>query len=280
MVEISIVMPVYNGADYICEAIQSILEQSFTNYELIILDDGSTDQTVEIIRRFHDPRIVLYTQPHDFIKSLNHGLEKAIGKYIARMDADDIMHPERLKIQYNIMEVEPSIDFCGSWYTLFGEKMKDKKVVPIYSGRVDTPLLTLLVKNVFCHPTMMMRKCFLEKHDLNYQNYSYAEDYKLWVEAAKCGACFYVEPQSLLYYRVSDTQICHTKRPEQRESSLRIKDELIDYILSCFEKNSQAKDYYRILQRLEQEEQIDYDMKVNHMCHLFDYNKSSINVPV
>ncbi|MGL5227941.1 MAG: glycosyltransferase family 2 protein [Bacteroidales bacterium] len=86
-----------------------------------MVDDGSTDDTKDIIRSFTDNRIKLICNEHDFIGSLNLGLKESSGKYIARMDADDIMHPDRLKIQYNIMEEEPEITVSGSWIIVFGE---------------------------------------------------------------------------------------------------------------------------------------------------------------
>ena len=111
---ISIVMPAYNAEKYIKEAIDSIIGQSFSNFECIIIDDGSTDSTRDIIRSYNDERIVLLEKKHDYIASLNRGMNAPKGKYLARMDADDIMHPDRLKIQYAVMEAEPSITVCGT----------------------------------------------------------------------------------------------------------------------------------------------------------------------
>ena len=134
---VSVVMPVYNVARYIDEAMESILNQSFPNFELIIVDDGSTDDTVERIKGYKDSRIRLYRHDHDFIGSLNLGLQEARGKYVARMDADDMMHVDRLRIQYNIMELEPSIDCCGSWFTMYDEATGAKRLVPMVSGKIE-----------------------------------------------------------------------------------------------------------------------------------------------
>lgn len=97
-------MAVYNGEKYITAAIKSVLNQTFGNFEFIIMDDGSTDGTLDIINSFKNKRILLIKNKHNYINTLNTGLEKASGKYIARMDADDIMHIDRLSIQYAIME--------------------------------------------------------------------------------------------------------------------------------------------------------------------------------
>jgi glycosyltransferase involved in cell wall biosynthesis len=101
---VSIVMSMYNAEKYLGETIDSILEQIFTDFELIIVDDGSTDNSVNIVKAYTDGRIKLVLCEHDYINSLNTGLFCATGKYIARMDADDIMPVDRLEIQYEFME--------------------------------------------------------------------------------------------------------------------------------------------------------------------------------
>ena len=133
-IAISLVTPTYNTERYIREAIDSILCQSFTDFECIVVDDGSTDNTRDIIRSFDDRRIVLIENKHDFIGSLNLGLDTARGRYIARMDADDIMHPDRLKIQHTIMETEPSITVCSTWMRQFGENVPAGNIAASLSG--------------------------------------------------------------------------------------------------------------------------------------------------
>ena len=100
MVEISVCMPSYNASQYIGECIDSVLNQSFTDFKFVIVDDGSTDNTVQIIKEYADSRIRLIENDHDFIESLNTSIRLAEGKYIARMDSDDIMMPNRLIIKY------------------------------------------------------------------------------------------------------------------------------------------------------------------------------------
>lgn len=104
MPEITVLMPVRNGERYIKESIDSVLNQTLTDFEFLIIDDGSTDRTVEIIQGYTDKRIRLVRKEHQFIQNLNEGLELASGSYIARMDADDIMHTERLRIQLKTYE--------------------------------------------------------------------------------------------------------------------------------------------------------------------------------
>ena len=107
MKSITVCLPVYNGSEYIGECINSILHQTFKDFELLIVDDGSTDDTCAVIEGFDDPRIKVVRNRHDYIGSLNLMLSSADGKYIARIDADDIMMPDRLEYQYAFMEAHP-----------------------------------------------------------------------------------------------------------------------------------------------------------------------------
>ena len=114
---ISIVMPTYNTPlEYLKESVESVLKQTFADFELLVVDDGSTEmQGVEWIQTLKDRRVRLIRCPHDFIDSLNRGIAESKGRYIARMDADDLMLPNRLQVQYDFMEEHPEIDICGSW---------------------------------------------------------------------------------------------------------------------------------------------------------------------
>jgi glycosyltransferase involved in cell wall biosynthesis len=112
---ITVLMPAYNAQDYIREAIESVLAQTFTDFEFIIVNDGSTDSTEEIIRSYKDERIKLINQPNaGVIGALNTGLQYAKGKYTARFDADDVCYPQRLKVQYEFMEAHPEYVLTGS----------------------------------------------------------------------------------------------------------------------------------------------------------------------
>lgn len=224
-------MPVYNCENFLKEAIDSVLNQSFTDFEFLIIDDGSTDRTLSIIESYKDERIVLIRNEHNFIGSLNCGLARARGKYIARMDADDIMHQDRLKVQYTVMEECPEIDICSSWMYAFGKDVS-KTLLSTLSGQVVSPVITLLKYNFVYHPTVMYRTEFMRTHRLEYQSYEHAEDLKLWLEIARQGGVFYVEPQPLLYYRISSQQITQKYRNGQIAMTVRIKKEMVDYLIS------------------------------------------------
>lgn len=226
--EISIVMPVYNGEKFLNEAIDSILQQTFTDYELLIIDDGSEDHSVDIIEAYNDQRICLLRNEHDFIKSLNTGLEHAKGKYIARMDADDVMCPERLEVQYKILEKYPEVSVCASWFQYFGDV---EEVCQISRWKVVEPLIQMLKGNLIAHPTTMIRKCFLQEHQLKYEYYNYAEDFKLWSEVAKAGGVFYVVPRVLLKYRTSPTQVSIMNADAQQLTDWEIRNEILSFLL-------------------------------------------------
>lgn len=231
MNKISVVMPTYNAEKHVAEAIESVLNQTFNNWEYIIVDDGSTDKTKSIIRSFKDKRIKLIENEHNFIDSLNIGMKNASGKYIARMDADDIMRCERLEAQYAIMEEPLNVIVCGSWMKVFGENIPEDVIISSLFGVLECPLLYFLKENVLFHPTVMIRADFLRKHSLKYENYRHAEDYKLWVEIAKNGGRFYIDSQALLSYRISSGQVSCQKKEEQRRTSLRIRKEVLNYLL-------------------------------------------------
>jgi len=237
MCEISVVMPVYNSAAYVAHAIESVLMQSFDHFELIIVDDGSTDNTCALVEAFSDKRIKLLRNGHDFIASLNMGMNAAQGKYIARMDADDLMHTDRLRVQHAIMSKHPEITVCGTWAATFGDNAVHAGMLGTAKGMIDMPLLNLLQGNFIFHPTSMLRVDFFKQQSLCYERYPYAEDYKLWVEIAKRGGRFYVESQPLLYYRVSETQVSSVHASEQEEAAQKIKAEIMAWLI---ERNATA----------------------------------------
>ena len=149
MPQVTVLMLVYNCEEYIADAVTSVLKQTFRSFRLFILDDGSTDRTVSIIRRFNDPRIVLKRMKHNYINTLNKGLELVDTPYFARMDADDIMPKERLAIQVSLMNEFPEIDICGGWMTVFGKgilnyyRHRQEQISCVYNQEQQTTALTI-----------------------------------------------------------------------------------------------------------------------------------------
>ena len=234
MPEITVLMPVRNGERYIKESIDSVLNQTLTDFEFLIIDDGSTDRTVEIIQGYTDKRIRLVRKEHQFIQNLNEGLELASGSYIARMDDDDIMQTERLRIQLKRMKKNPDITVCGTWAKIFSDKGNERNVSHHGYGIIHEPVLELLKYNMLLHPSVMIKKEFLLNHHIEYQNYPCVEDYKLWFDIAKAGGILFVEPQELLMFRRSDTQVTVTKKKEMSLGSIRLRKEILLYLLSIY----------------------------------------------
>jgi len=170
---ISVIMPVYNGDNYLREALDSILGQTFENFELIIVDDGSNDGSSEIITSYRDPRIKVIRNPLNLglVEALNVAIQSSVGRYIARHDCDDISHPDRLSMQYLIME-EMQADICGTgWVTMSSEgSILQEQQNPVN----EDAIFACLAANVpFPHGSVMMRSSFMRKHHLHYENRIY-----------------------------------------------------------------------------------------------------------
>lgn len=231
--KVSVCMPIYNASLYLKECIDSILCQTFEDFELIIVDDGSTDNSLEIVRSYTDPRIRLIENHHDYIDSLNLLLQKARGKYVARMDADDKMRPNRLAIQFAYMEEHTSVDILGGGMMCFGDGQSTYSLACVG----EFGCMELMESCCFAHPTVFMRKSSIEKANIKYRKeYIYAEDYAFWVEAACKGLALYNIEDTLIDYRLSPTQITRTKGTQQRNNSASIKRNLVNTWFNLVEK--------------------------------------------
>jgi glycosyltransferase involved in cell wall biosynthesis len=203
--KISVIMPVYNAEKYLEEAIESVLNQTYKNFEFIIINDGSIDKSLEIIYKYQkkDKRIVLINRKNKgLITSLNEGIEKSSGSYIARMDADDISLAKRFERQIKLMELE-NLDICGGHFLSinnFGEPIS-LNLTPI--GH-DLCTLSLISKVPFAHPSVMIRKSFLEKNDIKYGQSlnNKAEDFDLWIRLHEKGAKFSNVNKIIFKYRI------------------------------------------------------------------------------
>ena len=249
--QISIVMPVYNAQEYLSQSIDSILQQTFTDFELIIIDDGSTDKSAEIISGYKDPRIHLILNGHNFIQSLNTGITAAIGKYIARMDSDDIMLPNRLQLQYEFMENNPNVDISGSWMQSFGQREYIMKNATDHKGI----LCQAILHSPLYHPTIIMKRNIihsfpvLENISQFYnEKYTYAEDYHCWIELIKMGFVFANIPEVLVKYRCSNSQVTAIKQKEIFACTFKIQNEYIEYVMDLIITKDES--YHNILENL------------------------------
>lgn len=181
--KLSVIMSVYNGEKYLREAIESILNQTFTDFEFIIINDGSTDNSLAIIRSYDDRRIRSLNNETNIglTKSLNNALKVATGEYIARQDADDISLPDRFEAQLKYFEQYPEVALLGtSKYVISEDGTILRKVIAL-----SNPGRTLLKENVFTHGSVMFKKAVVD--ELGYYNefFKYSQDYELWLRIAK-----------------------------------------------------------------------------------------------
>ena len=198
-------MPVYNAERYLKEAIDSILNQTYKDFEFVIINDGSTDNSLEIIKKYkkQDERIVLISRENKgLISSLNEGIEKSKGEYIARMDADDISLSERFQKQLKLMEQE-NLDICGGHYLSINNIGEPISLNLTPRGH-DLCTLSLTSKVPFAHPSVMIKKSFLEKNDLKYgQSINQkAEDFDLWIRLHEKDAKFSNVNEIIFKYRI------------------------------------------------------------------------------
>ncbi len=228
MCDVSVLMATYNSEAFIIEVVDSILLQAFKGFELIIVDDGSSDSTIEIIQSYDDHRIKLFQFDHNRLETLNKGIDLSQGKYIVRMDHDDVMLPGRIQKQVDFMESNPNVAVCGSWIELFGSETGVIKT----SANHEDIISNMVHSCQMAHPSTIIRKSILDAHDIRYRDgYSFADDYKMWCDIIKVG-CFANIQEVLLKYRRSPAQLSATRYDELQEGTRHVKNELIDYYLS------------------------------------------------
>lgn len=204
--QVSVLMPVYNTASFLREAMDSILSQTFEDFELIVLNDCSPDNAEEVLDTYDDPRIVRYRGEKNVGLSnvLNVGLDMARGKYIARMDSDDISMPNRLQVQVDYMEAHPEVDLISVGMQLFGAKEE----VWIREQDPEKVKINALFHSPILHASSVWRKESFERHGLRFrQEMVPAEDYDLWTRALVKGLKLVNLPEILYKYRIHPSQV-------------------------------------------------------------------------
>lgn len=206
---ISVVMAAYNTDKYIEEAIKSILNQTFKEFEFIIIDDASTDNTWKIISKFakKDKRIRAFQNKNNLkvSYSLNRGIKEAKGKYIARIDADDWSYPYRLKLQFDFMEMNPEIGISGGIMEICNENLKP--IVQRKYSLTDKELRkSIFYFSPFSHPLIIIRKSILIKTSLYDKQYFPAEDYELYFKIGLLSKFANLD-EILLRYRVINNSL-------------------------------------------------------------------------
>ncbi len=235
-------MPVYNGEEFLSESIESILNQTFTNYEFIILNDGSLDASLRIIESYQDSRIIVVNRERKgLIASLNEGVRIAKGKYIARMDADDISSKFRLEKQIDFMR-NKDLDMCGTFITTFTKPNGYENKVT-YPKKDNEIKFSLMFSCPFAHPSVIIKRSILAS--IKYKNYKHAEDYKLWTDMALMSCRLGNFDEGLLKYRLHKKQISKKYNMSQYIESNKIS----RFYLSKL--NSRTKDLLLLIESIE-----------------------------
>ncbi|EME20387.1 glycosyltransferase family 2 protein [Rhodococcus triatomae] len=216
---VTVLVPAYNAALHLRESIDTILAQDFRDFELLVVDDGSTDDTPAVLASVDDPRLRVVRQDNTgLVGALNRGLDEARGEFVARMDADDPMPAGRLSAQMRAMHADPGLIVCGTDYELFGAA----------TGRVRMPLSDkacrqrMLMGSPHCGASVMIRSSVLDRTGLRFRpEFAHAEDYRMWAEMSEHGRLGNL-PMVGYLYRIHESQVSAVHSAEQRQAHLRI----------------------------------------------------------
>ena len=218
---ISILMPVWNGEKFLAAAVDSVLAQTFTDFELLVIDDGSTDRTPEILRACPDPRLRVLRLDHaGIVVALNHGLAEAKADWIARLDADDLSEPRRLEIQWQAVNRHPQAVLCHSAVTFFGD-------VGVTPGAARLPRSRSFMALRLCYQCPIVHSTVVFKKELALAVGGYlpderhAEDFSLWGRLLAQGE-FVALPEKLVRFRVHDQSVSRQNLAAQQALARRI----------------------------------------------------------
>lgn len=274
-------MPVYNGEEFLAEAIESILHQTFDNLEFLIINDGSTDNTLSIISSFKDERIKLVMQEENqgIVRSLNNGIEWANGQYIARMDADDVASPDRFEKQLLFMANNPDIAVCGTQAYFIDREGRELGQLHEATEHDDIKV-NLLFNNSFIHSSTFFRTNILKQY--KYSNeYQYAEDYHLFVRIALNHRVANI-PDFLCYYRNHNNSTTNQLNNKMLQAKYNVQEYLLKSILKDRYKTTFAdalyaignydydtyriSDYRRMMEAIRSENQKSYFFNHSKLC--------------
>ena len=214
---ISVLLPIFNGEKFLDECLASLLEQSFEDFEIVAVDDGSSDGSAEILKVWccRDSRIRILTRPHSgLVEALNAGLSACRGELIARMDADDKVHPRRLELQAQAFEESPDLDVGASLVAHFPDETL-REGLRIYENWLnslvthDQILRERFIESPIPHPAAMVRRSVLEEAR-GYREVGFPEDYDLWLRLAAAGKRFGKVPEELYFWRHHEARLTFT----------------------------------------------------------------------
>jgi len=231
---ISVVIPAYNAASFLVESLNSLAIQTFRDFEVVLVDDGSSDGTAEIAHRFSGVlrlRVLVNAQNSGVAASLNRGISESDSLFIARLDADDLAHPDRLTQQAAFLEESPDVDLCGTHMLMF----KDGDVSPsaVHEHPTsDASIKTMLLQHcALSHPSILMRRSFVDDVGQYDPACDFVEDYDLWCRGALIGKRYANLEAHLTSYRVHPAQVGQSKSKLQCERDLGVKNRYMSALL-------------------------------------------------
>jgi glycosyltransferase involved in cell wall biosynthesis len=222
-------MPALNAGHTINEALESLASQTFKDFELVLVDDGSTDRTGEIAQTFAERlrvRVIRHESPKGIAKSINAGLAASDSEFVARLDSDDLALPIRLERQLEWMERHAGLGVCGSHMAVFRSGFEPHQLLahPTKSSEVRTALVQ---RCAIAHPSVMFRRAAIDRIGNYNNNFDFAEDYELWCRASLLGVQFANIPEALTHYRNHQGQVTMSKAQSVFEWDLRVKNQYL-----------------------------------------------------
>lgn len=272
---ISVAMPVYNGEKYLAEAIESILKQTFSDFELIIINDGSTDNSLQVMRTYQkrDSRIRLVTRENrNLVTTLNEIVDLARGKWFARMDQDDISLPNRFERQLQWLE-KTGADLCGTWIQFFG--VGDRRIWQTFETD-EAIKIDMLFKCPIAHPSVFMKSELIKKIRYN-KNWEKAEDYELWVRAAMADWKMTNVQEVLLMYRRHNEQISFATSNKQRKLTNKVQNTYWKYMekkLFSFSENNCSSSFFKNFN--ENDSLPNYEFVIENLLHKSNLSLNNI----
>ena len=234
---VSVVIPVYNTAGFIYDAVKSVCDQTYSNLQILIMDDASGDDSVTVIRKIIDDRIEVYESPVNRGQAyqMNLGIQRSKGEYVCIMHADDIMNPEKIERQLSFFLSDSLLGVCGCNIKVFGQQAAVWK----YPNSDQECKDTLLASVPFAHPAVIIRKEVLNSvHPVYNEDMAAAEDYDLWVRLADKTKFANVQ-EVLLNYRIHDSQLSHTAKEKEIKLVEETRRKIISQLFKVGEQNVQ-----------------------------------------
>ena len=218
--KVTVLLAVHDGEPYIAEAVRSVLAQTLSDFEFLVVDDASTDRTTEIVESFADPRIRLLRNERNVgqVPALNRGLREARGAYVARIDADDVSLPGRLECQISLLEMQPSVGLVGAWMNVVDDRGRHvTRLTARMDDKVQFVFETLRMHVLIAHPAATYRRQAVLALGGYDESTGPAEDKDLWRRLLLAGWDARIVPEPLVEYRIHSGQLSQTQAAYQRE---------------------------------------------------------------